>query len=152
MAYLQFTLWFTVVHAAAYVVAGVISLAFSKDLYAQKGRTLDFLRDMNDPHESGHVNRTFLPAQIVRGVLMSVVLYPILGALGDMSVALRFVFLASLAFIYLEVASSIPFPTNVEGYVYLRDRYRGIPAVWKLYFEAILYAVLLAGPVAWLAF
>jgi hypothetical protein len=145
-----FSRWFTLIHTVAYVLAGVIALSISKDLYAEKGRRLDFLRDTADERENRLVQRSFIPAQLVRGVLLSVVLFPILGALGEMSVALRFVFLASLTFVYLEVASSIPFPTNIEGWVYMKERYRSLPSVWKLYLEAVLYSLLLAGGVSFL--
>lgn len=150
--YVLFAAGFTAIHAAAYVLAGVVALAISKDLYAEKDRVLDFLHDMSDPSESRHVQRTFLPAQLVRGLLLAVVLFPVLGALGEMSFALRATFLASLTFVYLEVASSIPFSTNIEGYVYMKARYRRLPAVWKLYLEAVLYSLLLGVAASWLLF
>ncbi|MDZ7801480.1 MAG: hypothetical protein U5K81_11905 [Trueperaceae bacterium] len=151
-AYLLFAVGFTAIHAAAYVLAGVVALAVSKDLYAAKDRVLDFLHDMSDPVESRHVQRTFLPAQLLRGLLMAVVLFPVLGALSEMSFALRTVFFASLTFVYLEVASSIPFSTNIEGYVYMKARYRRLPSVWKLYLEVILYSLLLGFAASWLLF
>ena len=85
MEYLWFTLWFTLLHTMAYTVAGAIALNVSGDLYTERARTLDFLRNMSDVEESGHVQRWFLPAQVVRGVVLSVVLYPVLGPLGDLS-------------------------------------------------------------------
>jgi hypothetical protein len=150
MESLPFVLWFTLIHTAAYVLAGVVALSISKDLYEHRNRHLDFLRDMGDEDENRKVQRAFLPAQLVRGVLMGLVLLPIVGALGEMTAVLRFVFLAALTFVYLEVASSIPFPTNIEGRVYLKDRYQSFPSLWKLYVEAVLYSVLVAGAVTWL--
>jgi hypothetical protein len=150
MASPLFVLWFTLIHMVAYVLAGVIALRISKDLYEHRNRHLDFLRDMGDAEENRKVQRAFLPAQLVRGLLMGLVLLPIVGALGEMTAALRFTFLAALTFVYLEVASSIPFPTTIEGRVYLKDRYRSFPSVWKLYLEAALYSALLAGAVTWL--
>jgi hypothetical protein len=150
MESMAFVLWFTLIHTVAYVLAGVVALSISKDLYEDKARHLDFLRDMGDADENRKVQRAFLPAQLVRGVLMGLVLVPIVGALAEMTVALRFGFLAALTFVYLEVASSIPFPTNIEGQVYLKDRYRSFPSVWKLHLEAVLYSAMLAGAVTWL--
>jgi hypothetical protein len=150
MESLPFVLWFTLIHTVAYVLAGVVALSISKDLYEHRNRHLDFLRDMGDADENRKVQRAFLPAQLVRGVLMGLVLVPIVGALGEMTTVLRFGFLAALTFVYLEVASSIPFPTNIEGRVYLKDRYRSFPSVWKLYLEAVLYSVMLAGALTWL--
>lgn len=150
MEYVLFSLWFTLVHTGAYVLAGVIALALSRDLYAERDRVLDFLRDMSNPSENAHVQRTFLPAQLARGVLLSVVLYPVLGTLTEASFAVTFGFFASLTFVYLELASSIPFSTNIEGFVYLRQRYWKVPSRWKLYLEAILYSVLLGLAMAWI--
>ena len=152
MEYLWFTLWFTLLHTMAYTVAGAIALNVSGDLYTERARTLDFLRNMSDVEESGHVQRWFLPAQVVRGVVLSVVLYPVLGPLGDLSFPLRFAFFAGLFFVYLDFASSVPFINNVEGFVYFRRRYLAISRFWKLYLETVLYAVLLATGVAWLLF
>ena len=90
MQYLQFSFWFIVIHTIAYTAAGAIALQLSKDLYEEKNRLLDYLRDMSDPEESGYVTRWFIPAQLVRGLLLSIVLYPILGFLGELSFGLRF--------------------------------------------------------------
>jgi hypothetical protein len=123
MQYLMFSLWFTLLHAAAYTIAGAVALALSKDLYEHKNRLLDYLRDMGDEEDSKHVQKVFLPAQLLRGVLLSIVLYPVLGLLGDLSFALRFAFLAGLFFIYQDFGSSVPFNNNIEGFVYMKPRY-----------------------------
>jgi hypothetical protein len=44
MAYVLFSLWFTLLHTAVYTIAGAIALRISKDLYEEKNRLLDFLR------------------------------------------------------------------------------------------------------------
>ena len=152
MTALVFVLGFTLVHAVAYTVAGAIALSFSRDLYAEKGRVLDFMRDMDDETESLHVKRWFLPVQLVRGMLLAVVLLPILGPLGEATLLARFAFLFGAAVIWLDVASSVPFPNNLEGAVYLKPRYLRLSRHGKLYAETLLYGLLLAAPVAWLLF
>jgi hypothetical protein len=114
MQYLQFSFWFIVIHTVAYTAAGAIALQLSKELYEEKNRLLDYLRDMSDPAESGHVSKWFIPAQLVRGLLLSIVLYPILGLLGELSFALRFLFLAGLMFVYTDLAAAVPFSHNIE--------------------------------------
>jgi len=142
MEYLVFSFWFIVIHTGAYTTAGLIALKISKDIYAGKDRFADFIRDMSDPNESKHVNRLFIPAQLVRGLLMSIVLYPVLGLLGDLSFGLRFLFLAGLMLIYTEISSAVPFPTNIEGFVYLKERYIKSGAIWKFWLEIIIYSIL----------
>lgn len=142
MTYLIFSALFTLLHTLAYTLAGVIALKLSGDLYREKQRVLDYLRDMSDEAESKHVERWFLPAQLLRGVLLSVVLYPILGVLGEVSFAARFAFLAGLMFFYADFASAVPFNNNIEGFVYLKAKYLKTESFWKLYLETIIYSLL----------
>ncbi|MGM0432730.1 MAG: hypothetical protein ACQEQU_08455 [Spirochaetota bacterium] len=152
MEYLLFSVGFTLIHTVAYTIAGAIVLRFSKDLYEKKNRLLDYLNDMSVEAENKHVAKWFLPAQLLRGVLMSVVLYPVLGFLGELTFGLRFAFLAGLMFFYTDLTSAVPFPNNIEGFVYLKKRYLKKGLFWKLYFETILYSLAFAGLVSWLLF
>ncbi len=151
MEALRFVLVFTFVHATAYTVAGAIALAISRDLYREKGRILDFLRDMDDEADAKHVQRWFLPAQLARGPLLAVVLLPILGPLADVPSLARFVTLFGLAALWLDLASSVPFSHNLEGFVYMKPRYLRLARHGKLYLETAIYASLLAAGVSWLA-
>lgn len=152
MIYLTFTFWFTIIHTAAYIFAGVIALKISKDIYESKERYADFLRDMGDPDENKHVQKTFIPAQLVRGVIMSLVLYPILGALAEISFLARFFFFGGLMFVYTEISSAVPFPTNIEGFVYMKQKYMQGAKIWKFWLEIIIYSVLFALLAAGLLF
>ena len=150
--YALFSLWFTVIHIGSYTAAGALALGISGELYRGPDRLLDYLRDMSDDGESNRVGKFFLPAQILRGLLMSVVLYPVMGLLGDISFVLRFLFLAGLMLIYTDVASSDPFPHNIEGFVYMRDKYLKGDQVWKLYVEIVIYSVIFGLLASWLLF
>jgi hypothetical protein len=152
MSYLTFTFWFTIIHTVAYISAGIIALKISKDIYESKERYADFLRDMGDPTESKHVQKTFIPAQIVRGIIMSLVLYPVLGALGELSFLARFFFFAGLMIVYTEISSAVPFPTNIEGFVYMKQKYMQGKKIWKFWLEIIIYSVIFALPTAGLLF
>jgi hypothetical protein len=143
MQYLWFTVLFTVVHVIAYTVAGVIALRISKDLYEGEGRVLDYMRDTSDPDEGAKVQKRFFPAQLLRGVLMSLVFYPILGPVGELGAGIRFLFLFGLMFLYTDFASAVPFGSNIEGYVYLKDRYLGRAPFWKFQAEMLIYSTLL---------
>ncbi len=150
--YLWFSFWFIVIHTGVYTFGGMISLKISEDLYEEKDRLMDYLRDMSDEKESGHVERYFIPGQLVRGLLMSVVLYPLLGFLGDISFPLRFAFLAGLMFVYTDFASAVPSPNNIEGFVYMKKRYLETESFWKLYFEMIIYSTLFGLLAGWFLF
>ena len=152
MQYLMFSFWFIIIHTFAYTIAGMLALKISKDLYEEKNRFLDFLRDMSDKNESKHVSRWFIPAQILRGLLMSIALYPILGLLGGISFMLRFVFFGSLMFIYTDFASAVPFPNNIEGFVYMKHRYQRKELFGKLYFEMIIYSLVFGFLTAYFLF
>jgi hypothetical protein len=152
MGAVVFVLVFTLIHTAAYTAAGALALALSRDLYRQEDRALDFLRDMDDPQAAPHVQRWFLPVQLARGALLACVLVPLLGPLGDLSVLMRFAVFFGLAAVWLDLASSVPFPNNLEGFVYFEPSYRRRARHGKLYLETALYALLLAAFAAWLAF
>lgn len=153
MEYLVFSLLFVVIHTVAYYVAGAINYSFTKDLYGGEGALYtDFLRDMSDPKESAGVNKRLIPAQLVRALLMSVVLYPILPALGDLSFGLRFGFLAGLTFIYLDLCSACPFSNTIEGLVYMKKRFVEKSVFLKITSEAVVYSLLFGGFGAWLLF
>ncbi len=57
MQYLVFSLWFTLIHVLSYMIAGVLALRISKDIYDGKNRLMDYHRDMSDEKESKHVHK-----------------------------------------------------------------------------------------------
>lgn len=77
MRYVIFSLWFIFIHTASYIFAGAIALKISNNLYEEKERIIDYVRDMSDENERKHVEKWFIPAQIIRGLLLSLVLYPL---------------------------------------------------------------------------
>ncbi|WP_422485820.1 hypothetical protein [Gudongella sp. DL1XJH-153] len=141
MRYIIFSLLFIVIHTVSYTVAGMIALKVSKDLYEEQKRLIDYTRDMSIEEERKHVEKWFLPAQFIRGLILSVVLYPIIGALGEITFVMRALFMGSLMFVYTDIASAIPFPHNIEGLVYMKSKYIQRKAMGKLYFEMVLYSI-----------
>ncbi len=65
---------------------------------------------------------------------------------------LRFLFLAGLMFIFTDVASAVPFPHNIEGFVYMKDRYLSGDQLWKLYVETAVYSIIFGLLPSWLLF
>ena len=143
MQYFIFSLWFTLIHVLSYMIAGMLALRISKDIYDGKSRLMDYHRDMSDQNESKHVHKWFIPGQIVRGILLSIVLYPILLQLGELSFGMRFLFFTGLMFVYTHVACAAPCPDNIEGLIYMKERYIKKTAFFKFQFEMVIYSLLL---------
>lgn len=150
--YLIFSFWFIIIHTFSYTFAGALALRISSDLYEEQKRLIDYVRDMSVESDKSHVEKWFLPAQIVRGLLMSMVLYPILGSLGETSYFLRVIFLSSLMFVYTDVGSAIPFPHNIEGLVYMKPKYLNRRAMGKLYLEMVIYSIVFGLLTGWFLF
>jgi hypothetical protein len=142
MEYLKFSLLFTLAHILAYTIAGAIALGFSKDIYETKDRHATFLRDMSNEEERRHVSRNFLLAQIVRGLLMSLVLFPLLPSIVALPFGLSVAFFSGLMFIYTHLAAVSPFLDNIEGWVYFKEEYLVKKFFLKFQVEMILYSLL----------
>lgn len=141
MEYIKFSLFFVLAHTVSYTIAGVIALSISKDIYESKSRHCDFLRDMSDEDESKYVGVYFIPAQILRGTLMSIILYPLLNSIADFTFLVSAIFFASLMLIYTHIAAVSPFIDNIEGYVYFKKEYLMRKYFMKFQLEMILYCV-----------
>lgn len=153
MEYLWFSVWFTVIHLVAYIVAGVVNLRFTRDLYeGNQALFAPFLRNVGETAERQRQGIVMWPAQLARGLLMSVVLYPIITPVAELPFGIRFAFLSGLMFVYADLAAATPFPNNIEGWVYLKQRFMRPDVFWRIQSEAITYSLLFGGFTAWLAF
>lgn len=149
--YIFFSLLFFVIHFVCYVIAGVIDLQLAKKVYSGKNRLFkSFFRNMEDKNESKRIAKLLIPSQLIRAVFMSVVLYPVLPFLRDMSFGLQFVFMASLMFVYADFASAIPFSNTIEGIVYLKKEFVKKRVFWTIQLEAILYSLMFGLLSAWI--
>lgn len=154
MQYVWFSLGFFVIHLIAYAVAGALNLRLlSRPLYGGEDALFaPFFRDMDDPEVKARAGRLMVPAQLARALPMSVVLYPVLGAIGDLPYGLRLAFLAGLMFVYTDLAAATPFVNNIEGLVYLRPELTQRAVFWTIQSEAVVYALLFGSAAAWLLF
>lgn len=154
MEYVWFSLGFFLIHLAAYAVAGALNQnLLTRDLYGgEQALFSPFFRDMEDRAEAQRVARLMVPAQLARAVAMSVVLYPILGALGELPYGLRFAFLTGLMFVYADFASATPFSNNIEGIVYLKPKFTTRDVFLRIQSEAVVYSLLFGAIAAWLLF
>jgi|GEM_PF-336336 len=150
--YLRFSLLFMVIHLGAYIIAGALIYRISADIYKGKTRLMDYLNDMSDAQEAGHVTRWFFPGNVLRGLLLSVVLYPILTPLGELDPILRFLFFFGLMFVYTHIGSAAPCPDNIEGLIYMKRKYLSRSGFLKFQSEMLLYSTTFAAGAAWFLF
>jgi hypothetical protein len=151
--YLTFSALFIVSHIVAYFFAGAVTYPlFYKPLHGGEGSLYGaFLRDMNDPSEARRQMALLVPAQVVRGLLMALVLLPVLGFLGEQSFAIQFAFMAGLMFVYTDLGAAVPFSNTIEGIVYMKPRFIR-EAFVKTQVESILYSVTMGLAAAWFLF
>lgn len=142
MEYIKFILFFILAHTVSYTIAGAIALSISKDIYESKSRHCDFLRDMSDEEESKYVSIYFIPAQILRGALMAIILFPLLSSIATLSFGMSIIFFSSLMFVYTHIAAASPFIDNIEGYVYFKKDYLMKKYFIKFQLEMVLYSIL----------
>ncbi len=142
MSPIKFILWFELAHIVAYIVTGVIALSLSKDIYEDKDRLCTFMRDMKNPKENKRIGMLFIPAQILRALLMSLVLLPVVDYLITFSFFQQFIFFSSLMFIFTHIAAVSPFIDNIEGLVYFKKEYIKKGTFIKFQLEMIIYSVI----------
>jgi len=67
-----------------------------------------------------HAVRWFLPAQILRGVLIALILYPLYDLLNRWSFVKRFFYIAAMYLVLGFWAATVTAPGTIEGMVYLK--------------------------------
>lgn len=131
-----------VIHIIAYMLAGMITYPF-----VHKGHPIydHYLRKEGE-EEWNKTMKFLLPTQIARGLLLSLVFFPVLSFLKDQSILLNITFLFGVLFIVGGLASQIPFPGNLEGFVYVRDKFQ--KERLKFHLEDLIYCPMVSVAVA----
>src|SRR6056297_1175870 len=142
MSPIKFILWFQLANIVAYIVAGVIALSISKDIYEDKNRLCTFMRDMKNPSENKRISILFIPAQVLRALLMSLVLLPLVDYLITFSFLKQIIFFSALMFVFTHIAAVSPFLDNIEGLVYFKKDYIKKEAFLKFQLEMVIYSLI----------
>jgi hypothetical protein len=133
------------------MIAGVIDLHLAKKMYTGKNRLYrSFFRNMEDTQEQNRVAKLLVPSQFIRGIVMSVVLYPVLPSLRELTFGTQFLFMGGLMFVYADFSSAIPFSNTIEGFVYLKKQFVEKTVFWTIQFEALVYSTLFGILSAWI--
>jgi len=106
------------------------------------------MRTEAEPELWRHVMVWFLPAQILRGLLMALALYPLLDTLIGWNWTKRFLVIAGIYLVFGFWASTVAAPGTIEGLVYLRPEFT--PSVHLTEQPEIIAQGLLMS--AWLAY
>jgi hypothetical protein len=124
-SHIRFVLGVTLAHVVTYFVTGGLFYAFlTKPLYEGPDPLFAvFMRSPADPEGFAHISRWFLPAQLLRGVLIGVALQPFRPALAGWSFGRRFGVLFLLSVVFLFWATAVAAPGTIEGLVYLRPEF-----------------------------
>ena len=120
-----FVLIVAVAHALTYFVVGALAFATLTHVLYEGADPL-FVSYLRTPGESQlwqHVTAWFLPAQLLRGVLIGLALSPFLPLMRRWSVRQRPVAVAGLYLVIGFWAAAVAAPGNIEGLVYLRPEF-----------------------------
>lgn len=120
--FMFFTGKVTAAHVTTYFLAGALAYnLFTKEFYVGPHPIFAaFMRTEAEPELWAHVVRWFLPAQILRGLLMALVLYPLFDTLKAWSFGKRFLLIAGLYLVLGFWGATVAAPGTLEGMVYLR--------------------------------
>src|SRR5262245_10964746 len=120
--FLAFAAKVVVAHVVTYFVVGAAAYhLLTKRFYEGPDPVFAaFMRTPADPALWGHVERWFLPAQVLRGRLVALALAPFLGTLRQWGVWRRFACLAGLYLVFGFWAAAVAAPGTIDGLVYLR--------------------------------
>ncbi len=148
--FVNFALKLVVSHTVTYFVVGAVAYQLlTKPLYiGEQAVMATFMRTEAEPELWRHVMVWFLPAQILRGLLMALVLYPLLDTLIGWNWTKRFLVIAGIYLVFGFWASTVAAPGTIEGLVYLRPEFT--PSVHLTMQPEIIAQGLLMS--AWLAY
>ena len=148
--YSIFTTKVVAAHVTTYFVAGIIFYQLlTKDFYTGPNPIFaTFMRTEAEPALFAHVLTWFIPAQILRGVLMAAVLYPLFDTLKTWSFGRRFLWIASVYLVFSFWSAAGAAPGTIEGMVYLRPPITGLVHLKvqpEIIFQGLGLAALIAG-------
>ena len=123
--FVNFALKVIIAHTVTYFIVGAIAYqVLTKPLYIGEHAVMStFMRTEAEPEIWRHVMIWFLPAQVMRGLLMSLALFPFLDTLISWNLTKRFLAIAGVYLIFGFWASAVAAPGTIEGFVYLRPEF-----------------------------
>jgi hypothetical protein len=120
--FLSFVARVIAAHVTTYFLAGAVFYPLLTKPYYEGPHPIFavFLRTEADVGLFAHVVNWFLPAEILRGILIAAVLYPLYDILKAWPFLKRFLYVASLYLVLGFWAATVAAPGTLEGMVYMR--------------------------------
>jgi hypothetical protein len=139
------------IYSLAYLIAGGLAYGLlTKQFYVGDNPIFaGFLRSEDDATEWTHVNLWMIPALLLRGLLISVVLLPFKETLEKMTFTWRACVLSVLMFVLIHLAAAAPSPSNIEGLVYMKPQFIGVHPFLLTQPEMTLQCLLFALGLSW---
>jgi hypothetical protein len=109
-------------HVTTYFLAGAVAYPLLTKQYYVGPHPIfaTFMRTEAEPQLFSHVVRWFLPAQILRGLLIAAVLYPLFDTLKVWPFIKRWLLIGAWYVVLGFWATTVAAPGTLEGMVYLR--------------------------------
>ena len=108
-----------------------------------------YLRSESNPAEWAHTNLWLVPGLLLRALLISIVLLPIVETLRKMTFWKQVSVLFGLTFILLHLAAAAPSPSNIEGLIYMKPELVGMKTFLLTQPEMIFQSLLFAVGLSW---
>ena len=147
--FLLFALTVILAHTVTYLIVGGIAYPLlTKPFYEGSDPVFTaFMRSPADPDLWQFVMKWFIPAQVLRGLLMAIALYPFYEILKEWNFGKRFLSLAGLYLIFGYWAAAVAAPGTIDGVVYMRPEYLGTHLIVQP--EIVVQGLALAAWVGW---
>jgi len=145
----RFFLAVLLAHVFAYLIAGGITYQLiTKDLWEGPDSLLSaYLRTPGDAELWKYAMIWQIPAQILRGALIALVLLPLLEFQTNWKTTKKIFFYAALTFVLTHLCSAAPSPANIEGWVYMKPAYVKLGFI-KMQPEMLLHSIIFGFIVA----
>jgi hypothetical protein len=120
--FLRFAVKVTIAHVVSYFVVGAAAYQLlTKPFYEGEAAVFaTFMRTPAEPELWRHAMTWFLPAQVLRGVLIAAALYPFFDTLQSWSWGRRWLAISGLYLVLGFWAAAVAAPGTIDGLVYLR--------------------------------
>ncbi len=120
--FIGYSLKVIILHTATYFIAGALAYPLlTKNLYVGPNPVFAALfRTQAEPALWAHVTSWFLPAQILRGFLLALAIYPFYPVLVSWKYWKRFATITGLYLLIGFWAAAVAAPGTIEGLVYMR--------------------------------
>lgn len=138
-AYFHFSARVIVAHVVTYIGIGVLAyLLVTREFFDPNGIAAQIMRTPDQPVLWRHVTTWMLPFQILRGLLISAVLFPFLSCWRAWPYWKRVVTIGGLYIVLGQWASTVAGSGTIEGWLILKPEFTAFPVIFKAMVEGFV--------------